>query len=696
MKWFVGAFWALLVAIPTLAHGVTLTVSPTSVAAGGIVTATWASIPSPTATDWLGLYTPGASNTAFLAWRYTTGTASGNGPLTIPPTITPGTYELRLLSNNGFTHLATSNTFTVTGVTLTVSPTSVAAGGIVTATWASIPSPTATDWLGLYTPGASNTAFLAWRYTTGTASGNGPLTIPPTITPGTYELRLLSNNGFTHLATSNTFTVTGVTLTVSPTSVAAGGIVTATWASIPSPTATDWLGLYTPGASNTAFLAWRYTTGTASGNGPLTIPPTITPGTYELRLLSNNGFTHLATSNTFTVQNPVLTGTPLQVSMVNLRYFEDPMGNIVYLAGAYDWDFAAYMSDAMFTEYINYAAAHNMNLLRAPSNDPYIFAPAPAGSAPPIDAYFNKLRDRIIEAQALGIYVIVVIFPWFVEPWNDLNYDKAYARRMVQEVGMLENVLYDIGNEMDTTTMDGGVLGSFMTAIVNEIRAEEVLQGFNPHPVGISDFQGHGDYGQHTDIQTFMLNSVADFIVPGFSFVDGHGSAPSNIVSDLQGQKVSIIDSDHLFPYHYDHHWVWKAFTLGHNVILLDGNQFYADHVVPDDPGDTVGAALTYDARLRIGDTRLYAARLNMAEFTPNPSLSSTGYAAETSMKYLVYQPNSGAFIVTLPLGGFLVEWYDPSLQQVTLGVSVEGTGAPQTFTPPFTGDAVLLLSRFP
>ena len=32
--------------------------------------------------------------------------------------------------------------------------------------------------------------------------------IPGTITPGTYELRLFRNDGFTRLATSNTFTVT--------------------------------------------------------------------------------------------------------------------------------------------------------------------------------------------------------------------------------------------------------------------------------------------------------------------------------------------------------------------------------------------------------------------------------------------------------------------------------------------------------
>ena len=56
------------------------------------------------------------------------------------------------------------------------------------------------------------------------------------------------------------------------------------------------------GGSDTAYLAWRYTTGTASGNVPFTIPGTITPGTYELRLWSNNGFTRLAISNSFTVQ----------------------------------------------------------------------------------------------------------------------------------------------------------------------------------------------------------------------------------------------------------------------------------------------------------------------------------------------------------------------------------------------------------
>ena len=411
--------------------GTTLSASPTTVAPGGTITATWSGIAAPTATDWIGLYTPGAANTAYIQWIYVSCSqsagaprASGSCPLVVPSTVAAGTYQLRLLANDGFTVvLATSNNFTVGvgggagslqfsastysvaenggtatitvtrtggsagavgvtfatsngtatapadytavsqtvsfangdtanktvsipiiddtvvegnetvnlalsnptggatlgspstavltitdndgGTTLSASPTSVAPGGTVTTTWSGIATPTATDWIGLYTPGAANNAFLAWRYTTGAASGNVPLVLPGTLAAGTYQLRLFANNGFTLLATSNTFTVTvtgGITLTVSPTTIPAGGTVTVTWSGIPTPSTTDWIGLYTPGAANNAFLAWRYTTGAASGNVPLTIPSTLATGTYQLRLLANDGFTLLATSNNFTVQ----------------------------------------------------------------------------------------------------------------------------------------------------------------------------------------------------------------------------------------------------------------------------------------------------------------------------------------------------------------------------------------------------------
>ena len=104
----------------------------------------------------------------------------------------------------------------VTGIglppaTLVTSPNSVPLGGTITATWNGIAAPTAKDWIGLYAPGAPqgpSSPSLAWRYTTGSASGNVPFVIPATLAPGTYELRLFANDGYTRLATSNAFVVT--------------------------------------------------------------------------------------------------------------------------------------------------------------------------------------------------------------------------------------------------------------------------------------------------------------------------------------------------------------------------------------------------------------------------------------------------------------------------------------------------------
>jgi RHS repeat-associated protein len=143
---------------------------------------------------------------------------------------------------------------------------------------------------------------ITYRYTTGTASGSVPFTIPSNLAPGAYQLRLFANNGYTLLATSSNFTVSApnITLSASPASVLPGGIETAAWDGIPGPSSSNWVGLYTPAAADTAYISWRYTTGTASGSVPFTLPAAVTPGTYQLRIFSS-GYTRLATSGNFTV-----------------------------------------------------------------------------------------------------------------------------------------------------------------------------------------------------------------------------------------------------------------------------------------------------------------------------------------------------------------------------------------------------------
>src|SRR5262249_17341205 len=151
------------------------------------------------------------------------------------------------------------------GATLSAAPTSVPAGGSVTATWNGISGASNTDWIGLYAQGAADTVYITWMYvscstTPGSAAASGAwaFTIPSGVTPGTYELPLFINNSYTRIATSGALTVTtaGPGLSASPPTVVHGASVTATWSAIPSPTTTDWIGLYAPGAANTVYIAW--------------------------------------------------------------------------------------------------------------------------------------------------------------------------------------------------------------------------------------------------------------------------------------------------------------------------------------------------------------------------------------------------------------------------------------------------------
>ena len=325
---------------------VNMTATPTSITPGGTITVSWSGISAPTSTDWIGLYSAGAADTNFISWIYAScstspgsARASGSCSYVLPATLSGGSYELRLLANNGYTRLATTNSFTVTtggstppsgggtSPTLTVTPTTVSPGGTVTATWSGITAPTSTDWIGLYSPGAADTNFTSWIYVScsmspgsARASGSCSYVLPATLSGGSYELRLLANNGYTRLATTNSFTVTtggstppsgggtSPTLTVTPTTVSPGGTVTATWSGITAPTSTDWIGLYSPGAADTNFTSWIYVScsmspgsARASGSCSYVLPATLSGGSYELRLLANDGYTRLATSSAFSV-----------------------------------------------------------------------------------------------------------------------------------------------------------------------------------------------------------------------------------------------------------------------------------------------------------------------------------------------------------------------------------------------------------
>ena len=220
-----------------------------------------------------------------------------------------GTYSVTATVSDGRLSDGKTFTWTVHLTAISATPTTVAPGGTLTVSWQDIATPTATDWVGLVPMGAADTAYAAWWYTTGTTSGSRVVTLPATLPAGTYELRLFAQNNLQRLAVSSALTVSGPTLSASPTTVSAGGTVTATWSGIGTPSATDWIALVPTGAADTAYAAWWYTTGAGNGSMGLTLAPSVTVGTYELRLFARNSWQRLAVSNTLITVPAVTTVT---------------------------------------------------------------------------------------------------------------------------------------------------------------------------------------------------------------------------------------------------------------------------------------------------------------------------------------------------------------------------------------------------
>jgi hypothetical protein len=278
-----------------------VSVSPASVSAGGTLNVNWTGIASPTPKDWVVLVPIGSPDANWVAWRYTTGTASGSMGLAIPPTVPMGSYELRLLANDTWQRLAVSNIVRV-GPTVVMSPSTVAPGGTMTVTYSGVLTPTSKDWLALVPLNGADANWVAWLYTSGRAADSLTFTLPANLAAGLYDLRLFANDSFDRLALSNVITVTapGPTLATSPVAVASGGTLTATWQGIAAPSVNNWIGVYAAGAADASFITQVFTNGTASGSTTITLG-TLALGSYELRLFANSGFTRLAVSNGFTV-----------------------------------------------------------------------------------------------------------------------------------------------------------------------------------------------------------------------------------------------------------------------------------------------------------------------------------------------------------------------------------------------------------
>ncbi|MCB0090347.1 MAG: hypothetical protein KDE54_20730 [Caldilineaceae bacterium] len=437
---------------------------------------------------------------------------------------------------------------------------------------------------------------------------------------------------------------------------------------------------------------------------------------------------------------------PLYVDATNPRYFSDANGQIVYLTGSHTWSNFQDNGGANpppafnYTAYLDFLQARNHNFFRLwtweqsrwsveTSDDQYWFSPAPfkrTGPGVALDglpkfdltqfeqATFDRMRARVLEARARGIYVSIMLFngwsinsskgglaaqsPWRGHPFNaanningingDLNGDgsgnevhtldnpnitarqEAYVRKVIDTVGDLDNVLYEISNESDGNSAD------WQYHMITFVRQYEASKG-QQHPIGMTAIYFGGS-------DQVLFDSPADWISPTGNYLDPLAAS---------GQKVIVYDTDHLCGICGDQTYPWRAFLRGLNPIYMDGYDGAAY--------GTGGEGFAFDdptvARLRsaMGQTLQYARRIDLGQMTPRGELASTGYAlakpGEPNAAFLVYLPAGGN--VTVNLGSasnsFVVEWFHPASGQTVNGGTVNG-GGEQLFTSPFNSSSSL------
>ncbi len=454
----------------------------------------------------------------------------------------------------------------------------------------------------------------------------------------------------------------------------------------------------------------------------------------------------IQTSKLAKLRSTLATG-PLQVSPDNPRYFVDSStGKITYLTGAHTWsnlqDNGLNDPPPIFNyaEYLDFLEANNHNFFRlwtweeakwyTDTAEDYWFEPLPyyrggtelaKDDKPKFDLtkfnqdYFDRVRQRVIEAKERGVYVSIMLFNgWSIEdksklgnPWqghpyhrdNNINgidgdpnqnergeethtlqipaitaLQEAYVKKVIDTVNDLDNVLYEISNESFAGSHD------WQYHLINYIKNYEKSQP-QQHPVGMTVEYPDGDNSQ-------LFDSPADWI-------SLNGDINNPPLAD--GSKVIVADTDHICGICGDRSWVWKSFTQGENPLFMDVYDGAMPLTRPPIPPNPLNYEPWVSIRQNLGYTLTYAYRMNLAAMKPYPDLASTRYClgnpVATGAEYLVYLPEGGKVVVDLSgtKEKVIAEWLNPSTGKIVSNIKTTG-GGHKTFTVPFDGDAVLYI----
>lgn len=444
---------------------------------------------------------------------------------------------------------------------------------------------------------------------------------------------------------------------------------------------------------------------------------------------------------------------PLRTHPENGRYFTDGSKNAdgtlraVYLTGSHHWNnlqdsgrIGGPLTNRFdYDVYLKRLAAWNHNFIRLWSwegpahwyqggqNDNY-YEPLPwvrseqKKSAPSgerkfnldefNEAYFQRLRARVIAAGNNGIYVSVMLFqgwsiynhgygnPWPGHPFNKENNvngidgdadgdgegkeahtlkvpavtrrQEAYIRKVVDTVNDLDNVLYEVTNETALWSKD------WQYHVIRYLKERQATKP-KQHPVGMTAFDSGGAGSMDA-----LFASPADWISPQN---DGTRGDYQSDPPAANGHKVIISDTDHLWGVGGEFDWVWKSFTRGHHPIYMDPLRKEKWFAIDEEGME--------GARKAMGHTRRLADRLKLAALSPQLGLSSTRYClANVGFEYVIYQPRGGEFEVTLSNQRYTVEWIHPTHGNSVLREPIRPEGQTVRLSPPWEGPAAVYIRR--
>src|SRR5688572_6827682 len=141
-----------------------------------------------------------------------------------------------------------------------------------------------------------------------------------------------------------------------------------------------------------------------------------------------------------------------------------------------------------------------------------------------------------------------------------------------------------------------------------------------------------------------MMASQADWVSPGpwddQSMKNVYASPPN-----WKGDKVSVLDSDHVWGHGIDYHWVWKSLLRGHNVLFMDpwdplSVWFNPAVNRPDHPNYILRRkAMTYTAE--------WAAKINLVAMRPNQDFGGESFClGDSGKEYLMHAEGSKAILI--------------------------------------------------